>query len=351
MALLTDEEKREIRARAEVIVGNNENLKCKEIELQAALKIIEKLLGVDWYRKACENKSKLPTNPPPDYDFNKSRIGPIAALLQEHPFGKEKLIHFAKCLKELWGNNTNSEQKIKKYSTLRERNGNISFEHFKRLAFELQIAAYFKRKGLGIYFISEQKGKKTPEFRLSSAQGTTYVECKKKDTYVKLEREISNICHYIGEQVLKKMADLQVNYSIDITFEKEINHSDITPVLTLIHHSMEKQQKCFKERISDITIEGQKLKGLRVTESPRDIPKLPEESTTIQFASETFQGLDSDHIDYDKMAKIRARETDIPIFNHRQVVIYSPFMATKAKSILHSIKEAGNQLLESSGYV
>ena len=29
MALLTDEEKREIRARAEVIVGNNENLRCK----------------------------------------------------------------------------------------------------------------------------------------------------------------------------------------------------------------------------------------------------------------------------------------------------------------------------------
>ncbi|MGD0803090.1 MAG: hypothetical protein ABSA11_03355 [Candidatus Bathyarchaeia archaeon] len=50
------------------------------------------------------------------------------------------------------------------------------------------------------------------------------------------------------------------------------------------------------------------------------------------------------------MSKIWAREIDLPVSNYRRVVIYSPFMATKSQSVLHSIEDASNQLLKSSGY-
>jgi hypothetical protein len=339
MGLLTDEEKREIRAKAEAI--KNEILKHQEIELQAALRIIEKLLGADWYNKACENNSKL----------GQDRVGPIAALLMDRPFGKDKIIHFAEFMRVLWGNNTNIENKIDNYMAAREKNGDISLAHFNRLAFELQVASLFKNLGIDVYFLPQQKGKnmkKLPEFKLSSLQGTTYVECKKKDAACDLEKKILTNCQLIEKQLIIKMHELKMNYLVEITIQREIKNSDVPLVIQAVNSVMEKKESCSKQYVGEIVIEVRKLLDFGVRQSSINIPDYQD----LQALPNVVYG--SADFSFDKGYNVtdptKFREMRIPIYNYKQVVISSPFPVTKAQSIKLSIKDASDQLLESSGY-
>lgn len=344
MAILTDKEKQEIRKKAEVTSSKSGVPKEKEVELQVALAIIEKLLGKTWFRKACENNSKLPHNPSITYDFSRERIGPIAKWQMEYPYGNAKIIFFAVYLKELWEGNTNTQQKIAKYSEYREKNGDISFDHFKRLFFELQVATYFKWRGFDVYFSNEQKGKRMqsiPEFKLSSKQGTTYVECKKKDPKIKIDHDILNYCNYIKRQLFRKMDELRINYSINIKVDGEIKEPDVSLILDIINSAMEKHEKTFTRTIDNKTVEGRKLLDYNIVQSSRNLPK------KLDYSNERFQLHSSYRLNYNNMFNIR--EMDIPVINFNQVAVYSSFQSTKWQSIKHSIEDASNQLSKPNG--
>jgi hypothetical protein len=345
VAILTDEEKRLILFRAQAMAGTDKEKRWNLQELGAALRIIEKTLGRQWYQKSGKNLTpQIPTSPPSNYNFllEKQKLPPITALLRGgHPENYAKLIQFATYLKELW-NQTNIEQKIKDYER-QERRREISFDHFNRFFFELKVATDCKRKGLDVHFIPKQ-AKKTPDLRISSSQGTAYIECKKKDPQTELEKEISDVCQEIETKILNKMLELRLNYAINVTFRKKIERSDINPVLLKTNQILSKQSNNMNEHFGNISIDGNKLANIDATQPSNSLPALPDFSTVQDFIwAGEVQKPNVEPIDI-----IKLREIDVPVRNYRQVTIYSSFVPSKVQTILNSVKDASQQLLDSN---
>lgn len=270
MTILTHEEKRSILFKAQSMAGGDKGKKCNLQELGAALSIIEKTLGRKWYQKSGKNLiPQTPTSPPSNYNFllEEQKLPPITALLRGGlPENYGRIIQFASYIKELW-NQTNIEEKIRDYER-QERRGEISFDHFNRFFFELKVAASCKRKGLSVSFIPKQQ-KITPDLQLTSPQGTTYLECKKKDPQTKLEKEISDRYQKIETMILNNMNKLKLNYSVNITFDKEIEDADITPAVTIANQNFLKKSSYFKEYLGKISVEGKQLTDYNVIQSSK----------------------------------------------------------------------------------
>jgi len=347
MTILTDEEKRSILFKAQSMAGGDKGKKWNLQELGAALRIIEKTLGRKWYQKSGKNLiPKKPTSPPSNYDFllEKQKLPPITALLRGGlPESYARIVQFASFIKELW-NQTNIEEKIREYEH-QERRGDISFDHFNRFFFELKVAAFCKRKGLSVYFIPKQQ-KTTPDLKLTSPQGTTYIECKKKDPQTKLEKEISDRYQKIETMILNNMNKLKLNYFVEITFDKEIEDVDITPAVTIANQNFLKKSKYFKEYLGKISVEGKQLTDYNVVQSSKNIPELPDISIVQHFS----WSAETPHVPTRSSDLFKLREIDVPIHNVRIVAIYSSFKHSKVQSILNSVKDASDQLLKSSGY-
>lgn len=347
MAILSDEEKRSILLKAQSMAGSDKGKKWNLQELGAALMIIEKTFGKQWYQKSGKNLiPQIPTNPPSNYNYllEKQELPPITALLRSGlPENYSRIVQFASYIRELW-NQTNIEEKIKDYE-YQERRREISFDHFNRFFFELKVAASCKRRGLNVSFIPKQK-EKTPDFQVTSPQGKTYIECKKKDPQTKIERDISDWCQKIETALLNRMLELKLNYSIKITFNKEIKQTDISPVVEIANQNLLRQQKHFKEDLGNVSVEGEQLTNHDIVQSSKNIPETPDLLLVQHFTwSAEIQNIPEQTSELFKL-----REIDTPIRNFRIVAIYSSFTPSKVQSILNSVKDAGNQLLESYGY-
>lgn len=346
MGILTDAEKRAILLKAQTMAKNDDLKKWNMIELGAALKIIEKTLGIRWYKKSGKelNMSKA-SSPPTDYNFllHKQKLPPITALLRGgRPENYGKIIAFATYLKMLW-DETNIREKVREYER-KERNTEISFERFNKLFFELKIAAFCKRGGLEVYFIPEQKKRKTPDLKISSFQGATYIECKKKDPQTKEETEISSICQQIETRILNIMMEQKCNYSINITFKKRIEQSMLKPLIEKLNQLLFSYPLHFSEDLDEqIHMEGIKLADFDVIQSSKNVPAPPDISKVQHFtwSAETQKS----NIDYFNLHNL-----DVPIRNYRQVAIFSTYIPSKVQSILNSVKDASEQLSKSSGY-
>jgi hypothetical protein len=347
MAILSDEEKRVILLRALSLAGNDQRKKYNLQELGAALRIIEKTLGNQWYQKSGKNLiPQTPKNIPSNYNFllENQELPPITALLRSGlPENYSRIIQFASYVKELW-NQTNIEEKIRDYE-YQERKREISFDHFNRFFFELKVAASCKRRGLSVSFIPKQK-RKTPDFQVTSPQGATYIECKKKDAQTKIERDISENCQKIEAELLNHLLELKLNYSIKIKFNKEIKNVDVNPVVNMAYQSLLKREKRFNEDLDNISIEGEQLTGHDVVQSSKSLPESPDLLLVQHFSwSAEMQNAP------DRTSELfELREIDTQIRNFRIVAIYSSFVPSKVQSILSSIKDAGSQLLESTGH-
>jgi hypothetical protein len=134
-----------------------------KIELKLAIEIIVKLLGDEWYRRVYEGLPKVSGEEDP--------------RLLHHYIRVTGLGHF---LNQLW-----REDDSNNFSDKIDELRGSSFEH---TYFELKIAAQFDRRGFGVAFLKRKKVKiqvreqwlKTPDFRVDSADGYSYVECKRK---------------------------------------------------------------------------------------------------------------------------------------------------------------------------
>ncbi len=140
------------------------------VEVIAGLRIINKVLGNDWYQKA--KKDLLNKGSSQDEH-------PIAKYLKfDQPEKKVKLLNFANFLRNLYGK-SNLEQRIQEY-VRKERRASISSEVFDKLYSELKAANYFSDKGFQVEFLKEKKLKKTPDLQINAKDGSALVECKRK---------------------------------------------------------------------------------------------------------------------------------------------------------------------------
>lgn len=347
MAILTNEEKRSILFRAQTDFRRYGGSEKTYQELYAALKIIEKTFGEQWYQKATKGLSvKMPAGIPSDHNYllEEDKSPPLTRLLKGGvPSNIARIIQFATYIQEL-SNSTNVQDKLNDYLN-QERRVELSFGHFTRLLFELKVASVYERRGLGIHFLPKQK-RVTPDFAVSSPLGRTYVECKRKDIDVKLSKELNDIYGRIIVGIQNEMSQLKLNYSVKVLLEKEAKIEDIKPAISMAHNNLIQKQEYFKTSYDAITIEGTRLAGHDVVHSSKEIPEIPYEPTLRNFDYYAECNVHPPPL-HDFLS---LRKSDLPVRNFRDVVIYSTFYASIVQSILYSIKDASNQLLESSGY-
>jgi hypothetical protein len=353
MVILTNEEKRAILLKAQAMSvgypGSERN--CQEV--CAALLIIEKTLGKQWYQKAMKGYyetiksiNTLTANIPSSHEhlLKDDTRPPLTRLLMGGvPSNIAQIIQFATYIQEL-SNDTNVQDKLDDYVN-QERRVELSFSHFTRLLFELKVATIYKRGGLVVRFFPKQK-RVTPDFEVASPLGKTYVECKRKDINTKLSSELNDIYKQIVVGIQNEMSQLQLNYSVRVSINKEATIEDIKPAISIAHDNLTQNQDHFKATYGVITVEGTRLANYNAIHSSKEIPEAPSGSTLQNY-------------DYYCECQVRPppihdflnlRNADLPIRNFRVVAVYSSFLVSIVQSILNSIKVASTQLLESSGY-
>jgi len=142
------------------------------VQVIAGLRIINKILGNEWYQKA---KNDIVKNTNSD----SSKKHPIAYLLKfNQPEKMVRLLNFANFLRNLYGK-TNLEERILDY-VRKEKRTSITTENFEKLYTELKVASYFSQRDLQVKFLKEEKSRKTPDLQVDAKDGSAAVECKRK---------------------------------------------------------------------------------------------------------------------------------------------------------------------------
>ncbi len=347
MVILTPEEKRSILLRAQTMSVGNKAAERNCQELLAALMIIKKTLGTQWYQKAMKGYPKqISTIMPTTHNhlLKEDTDPPLTRLLKGGvPSNIVQIIQFAMYIQEL-SDNTSLQEKIADYVN-QERRVDILYSHFTRLLFELKVADVCKRRGLSIHFLPKQK-KATPDFEVSSPLGKTYVECKRKDIQVKFSKELNDIYGRIIVGIQNDMSQRNLNYSIKVLLNKEAKTEDIEKAISIAHEGIIQNRDSFKINVGSLTVEGVRLTDYNVIHSSKEIPSVEDEPTLRDSDYYAECNIHPPPIhDFFNLQK-----SDLPIRNFRVVAVYSPFYASLVESILHSIKDASTQLLESSGH-
>lgn len=347
MVVLTNEEKRLILLRAQAMSADNKGSERNCQELLAALMIIERTLGTQWYQKARRGLNvKIPATMPTTHEhlLREDTRPPLTRLLMGGvPSNICQVTQFATYIQEL-SISTNVQEKLNDYVN-QEKRVDLSYAHFTRLIFELKMADVYNRRGLGIHFIPKRK-RVTPDFEVTSLLGCTFVECKRKDIKVKLQRELNNIYAQIIVGIQNEMSQLKLNYSIAVNIDREARSEDIAPAVQIVHDNIVQKHKHFKANQGAITVEGTQLAEIDIVHPSKEVPEEPTGPTLR---------------DYDYYVEcqvhpipvrgfLNLRKANLPIRNFRVVAIYSPFYASIVESILHSIRDASTQLLESNGH-
>lgn len=195
------------------------------IELGISLRIIQRVMGKDWYEKVLmqfASGTKIKTRE--YWRFVRSEnVHPLSeALWSGLPENYMRVISLAYILEKLWkvDDSNNMSEKIKE---LRQYG-------FEKTYFELKCASYYERKDCKVEFIKtikKIKGVQTPEFMVISNGESAIIECKKKskesfDVRNNLQDAADQIDAYGGPGII--FIELSQDHPIDIdAFQKEVD--------------------------------------------------------------------------------------------------------------------------------
>jgi len=173
MGVFSESEKKDVLKEVTTKYQYNSQVEFNEyVQVIAGLRIINKILGNEWYQKAKDDMVN-------DTNSNNTEEHPIADLLRfNQPEKLVRLLNFANFLRNLYGK-TNLEEKIQNY-VRKEKRVSITTERFEKLYTELKVANYFSQRDLQVKFIKEDKSSKTPDIQVDAPDGSAVVECKRK---------------------------------------------------------------------------------------------------------------------------------------------------------------------------
>lgn len=234
--ILSESEKQDIIKEVINKYPNSSEVQFKMyVEVIAGLRIINKILGDEWYQKA-KNEILQETDT--------SKKHPISNYLRlDQPEKLVRLLNFANFLRNLY-NVSNVVEKIQDY-VRKEKRTTITTETFNKVFTELKAANYFADKGFRINFIKEERGKKTSDFRVDAKDGSALVECKRKKEQEKLiiESILDSILD-ANEQLTK--SEIPGIIFIDIPFGEvkpeiikkieAVKLEDVYPQLKTVHY-------------------------------------------------------------------------------------------------------------------
>lgn len=178
--ILSEWDKKYVKELADILLEDKKDWKKRENleELWAAIYIIEKILGSEWYRRSV---SEISEGKQYEEDIENFQT-PISFYLgKKTPEFYMRIIQFASFLTILI-DKSNVEDKIRDY-TKRERRAEVTRNIFDGLFFELKTATYFADKGFTVEFVKEKQHVRTPDLKVSSPLNNTLaIECKRKRT-------------------------------------------------------------------------------------------------------------------------------------------------------------------------
>jgi len=178
--ILSEWDKKYVKELADNLLEDKKDWKKRENleELWAAIYIIEKILGSEWYRRSVREIREGKQN---EEDVDNFQT-PISFYL-----GKKtaefymRIVQFASFLTILI-DKSNVEEKIRDYSR-REKRAEVTRNIFDGLFFELKTATYFADKDFIVEFVKEKPNVRTPDLKVSSPLNNSLaIECKRKRT-------------------------------------------------------------------------------------------------------------------------------------------------------------------------
>lgn len=191
------------------------------IELDISLRIIQRVMGKDWYEKVLKQfapGTKIKTR---EYKrlVGREDVHPLSeALWSGLPENYIRIISLAYFFEKLW--------KVDDSNNIFEKVKELRQFGFEKTYFELKCACYYERKECQVEFIKRKK-EKTPEFKIISNGEFAIVECKKKskesfDVRNNLQDGSNQIEAYGGPGII--FIELSQDHPIDITaLKKEVD--------------------------------------------------------------------------------------------------------------------------------
>ena len=233
LKIFSEQEKNAIINKIKEMQTKNPNQDQKDfenkVEILAALRIMNKLLGEEWYRKA--------GNWPTDKEqgtLETSRPHPTSKYLGTgQPDDVGRLVNFANFLRNLYGR-SNVQEKLRDY-VKKEKRTEIQTTPFDKMYFELKSANYYAKKNFRIEFIKERKGIRTPEFKIMGKDGHAYLECKRKEEQKEysIKGIINNSIRDAYEQLRKQ--DSAGIISVELPMGKNFHRIELPSLIEQIH--------------------------------------------------------------------------------------------------------------------
>jgi hypothetical protein len=270
-------------------------------------------------------------------------------LIGEFPENYLRICQFAYFINELWGR-TNVKVKIEDY-VRQERRIDVSLENFQRFFFELEYAFFWLRNGFRVEFIPKERIE-TPDFKIISPQGITYIECKRKDTFIPVEQRFSNAAKNIGATIFDCMENLKVNYEVEIKVEQEIKSSEVDSIMSVISKAFASGGASFTENLGGISIQGKKLLNYGLTQLLKDVTdasKPPLVGTKHIFEHFNLLNKPFQFISTIGCPNVNPFPIDTPIANFKRVIIYAAFIPNKVQTVLNSVKDSSQLSLSGVG--
>lgn len=199
-----------------------------KVETLAALRIMNTLLGEEWYKKAGNwSSDKKPGT------VESSRPHPISQYLGTgKPDDIIKLIGFANFLKNLYCK-SNVQEKLRDY-VRKEKRTEIQTTPFDKIYFELKSANYYAQKNFYVEFMKERKGIRTPDLKIIGKDGYVYLECKRKEE--RKEYSINGVIDSIRrayEQLREQdMGDI---ISVELPMRGKVPSIELSSLIEQIH--------------------------------------------------------------------------------------------------------------------
>lgn len=205
------------------------------VEIIAGLRIINKILGREWYQRAAEGIVGSEDNSLQDH--------PIRYYLKmDEPKKIVQLLNFASFLRDLHGK-CNLDEKIKEY-TRKQKRAPITTESFNKLYSELKIASHFVNKGFKVEFLKETKSKKTPDLKIIANDGCALIESKRKkddgEIFVEsLTNSILEANSQLEDYKIPAMIYVDIPISEDLKVKsktREVSWDEVFPQLKTVHY-------------------------------------------------------------------------------------------------------------------
>jgi hypothetical protein len=355
MLILTEEEKRSIKSEVEAMPLSERHKQVRQ-EIYAAVHVIKKTLGQKWYEKAFKNYlqeddiKKTGSNAEDLFYLNPSVRLLSDFLIGEYPEIYLKICQFAYFINELW-TKTNVKVKIDDYIQ-QERKRDLSLENFQKFFFELETAFFWLKNNFDVEFIPKSRTE-TPDFKIVTSQGITFIECKKKNDFNAIEQRFEKSARNISNKILEYMQKLRVNFEIEIKVEKEITLPEIDSIVSVIDKVFASGVECFAENLGSISIQGKKLENYGVTQLLKDIPDAtkPPPSLGTKFIFELFNPLNERRqiISTFGCPNVKPFPIDTPITNFKRVIFHAAFIPNKVQTILYSLEDTSQLRLSGVG--